>query len=129
LQVPFCLNIRQKLQEQKQSQRRRADMLMMRRMNQLNQPPSAIAGPPPTTPGAIFPQQPGSAAMSGHMPQHPSTSNMNQMPMHQSQQLQPGLNRPMPAAVRKFFLLHNVSSNEDFQIFIFQNLKWITDHI
>jgi hypothetical protein len=34
--VPFCSNIRQKLQEQKRSQNRRADMMMRRRIEQLN---------------------------------------------------------------------------------------------
>ncbi|KAK0417727.1 hypothetical protein QR680_013172 [Steinernema hermaphroditum] len=34
--VPFCLNIRQKLQEQKRSQNRRADMMMRRRMEKLH---------------------------------------------------------------------------------------------
>lgn len=33
--VPFCSNIRQKLQEQKRSQNRRADMMMRRRMEKL----------------------------------------------------------------------------------------------
>ncbi|OZC06354.1 hypothetical protein X798_06658 [Onchocerca flexuosa] len=35
-QVPFCLNIRQKLQEQRRSQNRRADMMMRRRMDMLS---------------------------------------------------------------------------------------------
>ncbi|TKR68279.1 hypothetical protein L596_024280 [Steinernema carpocapsae] len=34
--VPFCFNIRQKLQEQKRSQNRRADMMMRRRMEKLH---------------------------------------------------------------------------------------------
>ncbi|VDN37207.1 unnamed protein product [Gongylonema pulchrum] len=34
--VPFCLNIRQKLQEQRRSQNRRADMMMRRRMDMLS---------------------------------------------------------------------------------------------
>lgn len=33
--MPFCSNIRQKLQEQKRSQARRADMMMRRRMEKL----------------------------------------------------------------------------------------------
>jgi E1A/CREB-binding protein len=35
-QVPFCSNIRQKLQEQKRSQNRRADMMMRRRIEKLH---------------------------------------------------------------------------------------------
>ncbi|PIC38859.1 hypothetical protein B9Z55_010734 [Caenorhabditis nigoni] len=46
--VPFCMNIRQKLAEQKRSQQRRADMMMRRRMEGLH---SLVGGgPAPPTP-------------------------------------------------------------------------------
>lgn len=48
LQVPFCLNIRQKLQEQRRSQNRRADMMMRRRMDMLS---AGGAAAPGTAPG------------------------------------------------------------------------------
>uniref|UniRef100_A0A9J2PJZ0 histone acetyltransferase n=1 Tax=Ascaris lumbricoides TaxID=6252 RepID=A0A9J2PJZ0_ASCLU len=47
-QVPFCLNIRQKLQEQRRSQNRRADMMMRRRMDMLS---AGGAAAPGTAPG------------------------------------------------------------------------------
>lgn len=43
-QVPFCLNIRQKLQEQRRSQSRRADMMMRRRMDMLTSGGTGIPG-------------------------------------------------------------------------------------
>ncbi|CAA82353.3 Protein cbp-1 [Caenorhabditis elegans] len=43
--VPFCMNIRQKLAEQKRSQQRRADMMMRRRMEGLQ---SHVGGAAPT---------------------------------------------------------------------------------
>ncbi|CAI2348116.1 unnamed protein product [Caenorhabditis sp. 36 PRJEB53466] len=46
--VPFCMNIRQKLAEQKRSHQRRADMMMRRRMEGLQ----ATAGGAPPTPSA-----------------------------------------------------------------------------
>ncbi|VDM37416.1 unnamed protein product [Toxocara canis] len=46
-QVPFCLNIRQKLQEQRRSQNRRADMMMRRRMDMLSAGGGAAPGAPP----------------------------------------------------------------------------------
>lgn len=63
-QVPFCQNIRQKLHEQKQVQRRRDDFLMRRRMNG-----AALPGPPVAQ--APFAGPPGGAMPPGAAP-HPS---------------------------------------------------------
>ncbi|EFP09486.1 CRE-CBP-1 protein [Caenorhabditis remanei] len=46
--VPFCMNIRQKLAEQKRSQQRRADMMMRRRMEGLQSHVGGGAVAPPT---------------------------------------------------------------------------------
>ncbi|GMT19162.1 hypothetical protein PFISCL1PPCAC_10459, partial [Pristionchus fissidentatus] len=52
-QVPFCMNIRQKLQEQKRSLARRADMMMRRRMEGLSAVANAnTAGPSGSNPSS-----------------------------------------------------------------------------
>lgn len=88
--VPFCMNIRQKLAEQKRSQQRRADMMMRRRMEGLqSHVGGAVAAPPPsivsngapsnapTPPVSAGPGQPGPAAKGG---------GVGQMQMQQQQQ-------------------------------------------
>uniref|UniRef100_A0A915EGW6 histone acetyltransferase n=1 Tax=Ditylenchus dipsaci TaxID=166011 RepID=A0A915EGW6_9BILA len=69
--VPFCSNIRQKLQEQKRSQNRRADMMMRRRMEKLQ-----------------------TVGLNGSMSQSSSQAN-SQQPSSQPQQPSPHLPQPM----------------------------------
>lgn len=98
--VPFCMNIRQKLAEQKRSHQRRADMMMRRRMEGLQ---SAAGGAPapsssvsngassvPTPPVSAGPTSSSSAAKGGgtgqqqmqtHQPINHMSGPMNSGPM------------------------------------------------
>jgi hypothetical protein len=75
--VPFCSNIRLKLQEQKRLQNRRADMLMRRRMEMLNSgsssgPTQSHSSQPPPAPAPSKPQVNGSESPNTN-PRNPST--------------------------------------------------------
>ncbi|KAI6201456.1 Histone acetyltransferase [Aphelenchoides besseyi] len=85
--VPFCSNIRQKLQEQKRSQNRRADMMMRRRIEKLH---AAGGGGSQSTQSSAPASQPSTS----NTPQMQQGSQMSMQPQHSqmavnSQQYQP----------------------------------------
>ncbi|KAI1729114.1 histone acetylation protein domain-containing protein [Ditylenchus destructor] len=83
--VPFCSNIRQKLQEQKRSQNRRADMMMRRRMEKLQT--GMYTGPSPG-------QQAMNGPVSGMHPQYQQHNMLGNQPAQMMNATIPGQQQP-----------------------------------